>query len=444
MNSKYPDGFPDLSPTLARELHNTKRIASRVTALAQKIRQFGGWLIFECPSTRGNKQRLGLYDPAFDLHSGVMGLEYYREIIDKGATIVHAHMCKLREGYPQKPEDYIISDNIVLGLGEALNSLRCTHPGNAGLTTKSSQVWVPELCDLLWEHVEKHTYKGGPSLQLGVDDLTKFAMNELHWRISDKVLALAGCHTELLEKVIETKAEHEINSQHEKALAIIYETLDHHDHALPAIDFDYDSAVDANDEANVLMVIIDSKLMLVPVTEAKEKMPAQLLPPDLDHDWCLATIHVPCEDWVAPQTEKEFKLSRQNLFWCNTDDRTRRSTFSSPWAYSRRSPTSSCPWALTASRFASHSPTRPVRVHVSAETARSACPKGGSLGRQVGRRACPELQLRHARPARPAGLRPTLAPQDPARAHRPGHQGVRYLLRGEPAHQPGPRPGERT
>jgi hypothetical protein len=128
MNSKYPDGFPDLSPTLARELHNTKRIASRVTALAQKIRQFGGWLIFECPSTRGNKQRLGLYDPAFDLHSGVMGLEYYREIIDKGATIVHAHMCKLREGYPQKPEDYIISDNIVLGLGEALNSLRCTHP----------------------------------------------------------------------------------------------------------------------------------------------------------------------------------------------------------------------------------------------------------------------------------------------------------------------------
>eukprot|EP00966_Prymnesium_polylepis_P213659 4947978-Prymnesium_polylepis.1 len=159
---------------------------------------------------------------------------------------------------------------------------------------------MPELCDLLWEHVSKHTYKGGPSLQLGVDDLTKFAMNELHWRVSDKVLELAGRHTALLEKAIDTKTDNEITSNHEKALAIIYESLDHHDSAMPTIDFEFDSALDACDEANVLMLIADGKLVLVPVTEAKEKMPTQLLPPHLDHNWCLATIHVQCEDWVAP------------------------------------------------------------------------------------------------------------------------------------------------
>jgi hypothetical protein len=258
-----------------------------------------------------------------------MGLEYYRALLDQGAIIVHAHMCKLREGYPQKPEDYIISDNIVLGLGEALSSLRCIHPfgthvtnfgGNAGLTTKSSQVWMPELCDLLWKHILQHTYKGGPSLQLGVDDLTKFAMNELHWRVSDKVLELAGRHTALLATAIDTNRNYELTSTHEKALAIIYESLHHHDNAMPLDHFDFDSALDACNESNVLMLIEGGKLVLVPVTEAREKMPTQLLPPDLDHNWCLATIHVQCEDWVAPQTETEFKLCRQNLFWCNCDD----------------------------------------------------------------------------------------------------------------------------
>eukprot|EP00966_Prymnesium_polylepis_P312964 7232195-Prymnesium_polylepis.1 len=52
LNSEYPDGVPDLPPTLARELHTTKLIAFRLTALAQKIREYGGWYIFECPSNR--------------------------------------------------------------------------------------------------------------------------------------------------------------------------------------------------------------------------------------------------------------------------------------------------------------------------------------------------------------------------------------------------------
>eukprot|EP00966_Prymnesium_polylepis_P010088 232820-Prymnesium_polylepis.1 len=66
---------------------------------------------------------------------------------------------------------------------------------------------------------------------------------------------------------------------------------------MPTTHFDFDSALDACDEVNVLMLIEGVKLVLVPVTEAKEKMPTQLLPPDLGNNWCLATIHVQCEDW---------------------------------------------------------------------------------------------------------------------------------------------------
>eukprot|EP00966_Prymnesium_polylepis_P302662 6992366-Prymnesium_polylepis.1 len=53
------------------------------------------------------------------------------------------------------------------------------------------------------------------------------------------------------------------------------------------------------------MLIDGGKLVLVPVTEAKEKMPTQLLTPELDNNWCLATIHVQCEDWVVRLARSE-------------------------------------------------------------------------------------------------------------------------------------------
>mmetsp|Transcript_19944 Transcript_19944/g.53769 ORF Transcript_19944/g.53769 Transcript_19944/m.53769 type:complete len:139 (+) Transcript_19944:66-482(+) len=77
LNSEYPDGVPDLPPTLARELHNAKLIAFRVTALAQKIRDSTvDGSSSSVHRARGDKQRLGLYDLAFDLHSSVMGLPF--------------------------------------------------------------------------------------------------------------------------------------------------------------------------------------------------------------------------------------------------------------------------------------------------------------------------------------------------------------------------------
>eukprot|EP00966_Prymnesium_polylepis_P069701 1620772-Prymnesium_polylepis.1 len=124
--------------------------------------------------------------------------------------------------------------------------------------------------------------KGGHSLLVGVDDVVDFAFRQLHWQCTDRVLSLASRHTALLEKAIKTRAE--------QALAIIHDSLDHHD-ALPS-GLDYDSAVDAADHANVIMVIEAGKLVLYPVAEVKDKMPTQLLPPNVD-ELCYATIHVP-------------------------------------------------------------------------------------------------------------------------------------------------------
>eukprot|EP00966_Prymnesium_polylepis_P276302 6383314-Prymnesium_polylepis.2 len=68
INSKYPDGVPNLSPTLARELHNTKLIAFRVTAAAQKIKEFGAWFDDGCAGWATTRElAISLYD-LLELH----------------------------------------------------------------------------------------------------------------------------------------------------------------------------------------------------------------------------------------------------------------------------------------------------------------------------------------------------------------------------------------
>ena len=84
--------------------------------------------------------------------------------------------CALREGYPQKLEDFCISPNLH-ELGRALSALQCVHPPGTHVNSfagadqgkwdvKSSQVWIPELCDVIVKGVLPHTIKNGPSFQL--------------------------------------------------------------------------------------------------------------------------------------------------------------------------------------------------------------------------------------------------------------------------------------
>eukprot|EP00966_Prymnesium_polylepis_P118162 2731872-Prymnesium_polylepis.1 len=60
-----------------------------------------------------------------------------------------------------------------------------------GLSVESSKVWLSEIIVILVEHTSVLTPKGGPSIKLGVDDISSFVMHELHWRNNEAVISLA-------------------------------------------------------------------------------------------------------------------------------------------------------------------------------------------------------------------------------------------------------------
>ena len=134
---------------------------------------------------RGDPEAPLMFDPALAMHSSVMRDQYWKRLQHRtGAILVSGHMCALRDGYPPKPEDFMLSPNLRDSLGVKLSSLACPHPtgthkGKFGADISISKTWLPELCRILVDAVSHVTPSGGSSLRLGVDDASEFAMDAL-------------------------------------------------------------------------------------------------------------------------------------------------------------------------------------------------------------------------------------------------------------------------
>ena len=85
----------------------TELISFRTTHLLHQVHGKGGWFIAECPGMRGDDSRPVDYDPAFADHLSVQGTKHWLILQERtGAIVVSSAMCALREGYPQKLENY--------------------------------------------------------------------------------------------------------------------------------------------------------------------------------------------------------------------------------------------------------------------------------------------------------------------------------------------------
>ena len=70
-----------------------------------------------------------MFDPTFDMNSSVQRVSYWTALKNEtGAIIVSANMCPLKELYPPKASDFMISSNLIASLGIKLASLACPHP----------------------------------------------------------------------------------------------------------------------------------------------------------------------------------------------------------------------------------------------------------------------------------------------------------------------------
>ena len=188
---EWPDGKPGLSPKYAKEIHNSRLMSFRTTHLMGKLHFQGGWFLAECPSMRGDKESATMFDPTFDMHSSVQRGSYWTTLKNEtGAIIVSANMCPLKELYPPKASDFMISSNLIASLGIKLASLACPHPlgthdgrfSKLPEMLKHSQTWLPELCRIIVDGISELCPKGGKSMRMGVDAVGEWAMEELKTR----------------------------------------------------------------------------------------------------------------------------------------------------------------------------------------------------------------------------------------------------------------------
>ena len=167
---EWPDGKQGLSPKYAKEIHNSRLMSFRTTHLMGKLHFQGGWFLAECPSMRGDMESATMFDPTFDMHSSVQRGSYWTTLKNEtGAIIVSANMCPLKELYPPKASDFMISSNLIASLGIKLASLACPHPlgthdgrfSKLPEMLKHSQTWLPELCRIIVDGISELCPKGG-------------------------------------------------------------------------------------------------------------------------------------------------------------------------------------------------------------------------------------------------------------------------------------------
>ena len=102
------------------------------------------------------------------------------------------------------------------------------------------------------EHTSVLTPKGGPSIKLGVDDISEFVLNELHWRNNEAVISLARRHTNI-----------DVNQSTREAAAL---SIAHHDTSKALIEMPRSAAVDQPidyfDESTLMICIEGGQVTL--------------------------------------------------------------------------------------------------------------------------------------------------------------------------------------
>ena len=310
LSQQYPDGMPDLNAAYRKEVHDCALLGYRITALIDIVWSQGGWFIAECPEVRGNPQRILSFNPSFETHSTVMDMQHWQALAQKtGAHRICAAMCALREGYPQKLESIMISPNLAPTLLRQLQALECTHvPGThdnsfAGeqrgkWNVSSSQTWLLEFCKLIRDGVLPLTPKGGPSLQLGRDDLPTFVHDVLQWRDTQHLAVLrqrqpALCPSPKAAMILAIA--HDIDNR-ENLPCPEYHDADPHYHKgkLSLLEPSDGGSLTLSDFVPEIQVINDEVALLVE-----------------------PSTHVPRDP--APQTERELRNSRDMLHWMAAD-----------------------------------------------------------------------------------------------------------------------------
>ena len=211
----YPDGKSDLPPLYKKEIHTSQLISYRVTKLSADCYWMGGWFLAECPAMRGDMHSILFFDPAFATHSSVQRNAYWLRLWKAtNAIVVNLNLCLLRKSYPPKAEDIMFSPNLAGALHQKLKSLACPHPAGTHVIQfskdpselKKTATWLPELAAILVEGTASLTPKGGASLNLGVDDVVEFAMNELRTKDLEHYIALESSSIHLQTSAPATEA----------------------------------------------------------------------------------------------------------------------------------------------------------------------------------------------------------------------------------------------
>ena len=315
ISQTYPHGVPELPLKHKKELHMTNLISFRTTHLLYLGYSKGGWFISECPALRGDESRPVDFDPAFADHLSVQGTQHWVRLRElTGAIVVTSSMCSLREGYPQKLENFMITQNLLNSLGVRLSTLVCVHPTgthatsfagteNGKLDVRSSQRWLPELCSIIADGIEPLTPRGGPSFQLGCGDVADIAMKSMALRDAARWLRTAPTEASLA-------ATHVAIAAASLAMSAPYEHL-------PQVPMDVSpfADIDAHPyQFGIVMAITtrDSYLVLDPIVVTRRQ--------DFESPYVvMASDGEPADDDGAPQTDRALELAHDREEWKATD-----------------------------------------------------------------------------------------------------------------------------
>ena len=310
-SQEFPDGMPDLSPAYLKELHLSNLLSFRITTLMTIVFQSGGWFISEGPAVRGDMNCPTTFDPAFKGHSSVMnGTPYQQLIVKCNARVLTSAMCSLRESYPQKLTDFLISPNLEQTLGTQLRKLVCNHPTGTHANSfagsrygkwdaKPSERWLPELCSIIATGLAAITPRGAESLKLGESDISKWAVQEL--RATDR---------EKFEKY------HCLSNPQSQA------SLDAHCSALAIIDEDNTRSVLCTTDLDVDPLTQELTVQFIDTASENRNFLYDASVDTVDSlstrdvgETVLPVITDLAHKWKVPQNEKEFRQCPQRSLW---------------------------------------------------------------------------------------------------------------------------------
>ena len=302
-----PNGKSDLPKTYQKEIHDSELLSFRLTWMCAEVLRQGGMFISEVPSCRGDRSNVASFDPAFAAHANVKSGKYWKELADStGSFKVTSAMCALRDGYPQKLTDWLISPNLS-GLARRLGELQCVHPPGAHVNSfageqhgqmniRKSQVWMPEICNMIADELLKVTPKGGPSLDLGVDDTPLFVQESLQWRDASYIASLRADLSMHVPKSVSAAT-----------MAILHDVTDT-PIGRECDDHDIDPRLSRSD---IFYLSADA-------SGAVALSPVQFDVAFERDNFCLITTQE-ASKWIVPQSERELKACPQQLVWLGAD-----------------------------------------------------------------------------------------------------------------------------